>query len=240
MSGHSKWSQIKRKKGLADKRRGQLFSKLSKMITVAALGGEDPSANFKLRLAIDKARVVNMPSDAIERAIKKGAGKLEGAKIQEVTYEAYGPGGAALMIETISDNQKRTLAEIRHILSQHEGHIGETGSVRWMFKSCGVIRIPLVSDLDREKIELQAIEAGAEDIREEDNTLVIYISSKNLTSLKESLEKEGAKIDSAEIELATKNPIRIKDSAQIVEVEELMTALDEHEDVSEIYSNVEN
>lgn len=240
MSGHSKWSQIKRKKGLADKKRGQLFSKLSKMITIAALGGEDPAANFKLKLALDKAKASNMPSDSIERAIKKGAGKLEGVKMQEVTYEAYGPGGAALMIETVSDNQKRTLAEIRHILSQHEGHIGETGSVRWMFKSCGVIRIPLVPNLDREKIELQAIEAGAEDIREEDNAIAIYISSKNLTLLKESLEKEELKIDSAEIELATTNPIRIKDPAEMAKIEELMVALDEHEDVSEIYSNVEN
>ena len=240
MSGHSKWSQIKRKKGMADKRRGQIFSKLSRMITVAALSGEDPATNFKLRLAIDKARSVNMPSDSIERAIKKGTGKLEEAKMQQVIYEAYGPGGAALMIETVSDNQKRTLAEIRHILSQHEGHIGEAGSVRWMFKSCGVIRILLVSDLDREKIELQAIEAGAEDIREEDNTIAIYISPKNLTSLKELLEKEGIKIDSSEIELATSNPTRIEDPVLMSQVEELMSALDEHEDVSEIYSNVEN
>ncbi len=240
MSGHSKWSQIKRKKGMADERRGQIFSKLSRMITVAALSGEDPATNFKLRLAIDKARSVNMPSDSIERAIKKGAGKLEEAKMQQVTYEAYGPGGAALMIETVSDNQKRTLAEIRHILSQHEGHIGEAGSVRWMFKSCGVIRILLVSDLDREKIELQAIDQGAEDIREEDNTIAIYISPKNLTSLKELLEKEGVKIDSSEIELAIVNPIRIEDPVLMSRVEELMSALDEHEDVSEIYSNVEN
>ena len=240
MSGHSKWSQIKRKKGLADKKKGQLFSKLSRMITVAALSGDDPATNFKLKLAIDKARAANMPSDSIERAIKRGGGKLKKTRMKEVTYEAYGPGGAALMIETVSDNQKRTLAELRHILSQHGGHIGETGSVRWMFKSYGVVRISLVPGLDREKVELQAIEAGAEDIREEDNSLVIYISPKKLTSFKESLEKEGVKIASVDVELVTTNPIRIEKPAEMVKIEELMSALDEHEDVSEIYSNVEN
>lgn len=238
MSGHSKWSTIKRKKGLMDKKKGQLFSKISKMITVAARNGADPATNFKLRLAIDKARAVNMPADSIERAIKKGSGKLEGAQMEEVTYEAYGPSGVALMIETVSDNQKRTLSELKHILSSHGGHIGGAGSVKWMFKSTGVIRLPLAG-LDREKIELQAIDLGADDIREEDSTLAIYLSPKKLTSFKEALEKQKTKIDSAEIELFATDPIKI-DPEKMAKVEELMSALDEHDDVSEIYSNVEN
>ena len=239
MSGHSKWSTIKRKKGVTDKKKGQVFSKISKMLTVAALGGADPTSNFKLRLIMDKAKATNMPSDSVERAIKKGSGQLEGIKMEEVIYEAYGPSGVALMIETVSDNQMRTLSELKHILSMHGGHIGGAGSVKWMFKSCGVVRIPLASGLDREKIELQAIDQGADDIREEDSTLAIYISLKKLNLFKEALEKQGIKIESAAIELSPTDPIKI-DPAKLAKVEELMSVLDEHEDVSEIYSNVEN
>lgn len=240
MSGHSKWSTIKRKKGVLDAKRGQIFTKMAKLVMVAAKqGGGDPETNFKLRLAVDKARSVNMPSANVERAIKKGTGEsAEGNQLEELVYEAYGPGGVALIIEAVTDNKNRTLPEIKTILSDHGGRLGETGSVQWMFKKQGVVVINKPADDKKEMAELVAIEAGADDIKEEDGDLVIYTKSNQLTAVKESLEEAGLTIDSADVELSPTNPLNIKDKSELERIERLMMALDEQEDVNEVYSNL--
>jgi YebC/PmpR family DNA-binding regulatory protein len=240
MSGHSKWSTIKRKKGAADAKRGQVFTKMAKMITaVAKQGGGDPETNFKLRLAIDKAKSVNMPADNIKRAVKRGTGELtDGMQIEEMVYEAYGPGGVALMIEVVTDNKNRTLSEIKHILSENNGRLGEAGSVKWMFESKGVVRMPIPPKEEREKIELAAIDAGAADIQEEDGSLVIYTNTNQFVNVKRAVESMGVKFDSAELELTPANPLEIEDEGTLRKVEKLMEALDEQEDVNEIYSNL--
>lgn len=238
MSGHSKWSNIKRKKGVKDQKRGQLFSKLAKMISVAARQGENPESNFKLRLAIDKARHASMPQENIQRAIRRGAGKEKGAVFEEFCYEAFGPSGIALMIVGVTDNKNRTLALLRHIFSEHEGKLAESGSVKWMFEIKGVIRLQIPDEETREKIELAAIDAGAEDIVEENSSLVIYTIPSELIRVKELLISSKAKIESAEIEYIPKDPIVIKDKKVLDKIDKLMEALDELEDVNEIYSNL--
>lgn len=240
MSGHSKWSTIKRKKGALDAKRGQVFTKMAKLITVTAKqGGGDPNANFKLRLAIDKAKSVNMPSDNIERAIKKGTGELaEGMQVEEIVYEAYGPGGAALIIEVITDNKNRTLSEVKHILSKNDGRLSEAGSVNWMFEKKGVIRISFISDEEKEEIEMAAIDSGASDIIEEDKSLVIYTDPSQFAKIKKSIEDKGFKFDLAEIELSPTNPLKVKDEKVLEKIEKLMEMLGEQEDVNEIYSNL--
>ncbi len=242
MSGHSKWSTIKRKKGIADAKKSNVFAKISKIVSIAARdGGGDPEANYKLRLAIDKARAINMPLDNISRAIKKGTGELDdGSQIEEVVYEAYGPGGVAIIIETITDNKNRTVSEIKKILSDADGKLGGGGSVSWLFERKGTIRISSYSAADKEKIELLAIENDALDIIEEDSNLIIYSIPEKLSNLKEILEKEGIKIDSSEIELITKNPVKIDNKNILEKVEKLMEELGEHDDVNEIYSNIED
>ncbi|MEW6407748.1 MAG: YebC/PmpR family DNA-binding transcriptional regulator [Patescibacteria group bacterium] len=240
MSGHSKWSTIKRKKEVRDAKRGQVFTKIGKIISVAAHeAGPDPNTNFKLRLAVDQARRVNMPAENIERAILRGAGKTEGVRIEQLTYEAYGPSGVALMIEVVTDNKNRTLNELRHILQDNGGRLASQGSVGWMFEKTGVIRI-LLAGLKKEEIELQAIDLGALDIKEEGDVLAIFCEPKKLGGLKKSLEQKGIKIQSQDIELKTKNPIKISDKNLLSKIEKLMEALDEHDDVNEIYSNIKD
>jgi len=240
MSRHSKWSTIKRKKGVLDAKRGQIFTKMAKLVTVAAKqGGGDPETNFKLRLAIDKARSVNTPADNIERAIKKGTGEsTEDSQLEELVYEAYGPGGVALIIEVVTDNKNRTLPEIKTILSDHGGRLGEAGSVQWMFKKQGVISIDKPDKNKKEIAELTAIEAGADDIQEENNSLAIYTKSNQLTAIKIALEEAGLTIDSADLELLPTNPVKIEDKSELEKIEKLMEALDEQEDINEVYSNL--
>lgn len=242
MSGHSKWSTIKRKKGVKDAKRAQIFTKMAKIITVAAKeGGPDPATNFKLRLAIDKAREVNMPQENIKRAIMRATGKDKTAgQIEKLSYEAFGPGGVALMIEVVTDNKKRTINELRHILQENEGRLAGEGSVKWMFEQNGAIRISLNQPINKEEVELQACDAGASDIKEEDNDLIIYCPPKELHNLKKFFESKGIKISSCDIELKPKNPIKISDQNLIKKIEKLMEALSEQDDVNEIYSNLEN
>lgn len=240
MSGHSKWSTIKRKKGIRDAKRGQLFTKIAKIISVAAKeGGKDLDTNFKLRLAIDKAREINMPQENIDRAISRGTGKIKGAQIEQAVYEAYGPGGIALMIEVVTDNKNRALSELRHLLNANGGKLAGEGSVKWMFEKQGALRLSL-NGKSKEEIELTAIDFGAADIKEEDKSLVIYCDPKKLHDLKKLLEQKNYSIESQDIELKTKNPIEITDNNLLAKIERLMEALDEHDDVNEIYSNVEN
>lgn len=238
MSGHSKWSTIKRKKGSLDVKKSKIFSRISKIITIAARDGGKPEMNFKLRLACDKAREVNMPQDNIERAIKKGTGELlGGSTIENIAYEAYGPGNAALIIEVITDNKNRTVSEIKKILSSNGGKLGLEGSVKWMFEKKGVVRLSSIKD-KKEEIELLAIDQGAFDVQEEGEELVIYLPPEKISEFKNRITAKNIKIDSAEVELISSNPVKIGDKSILKKVTRLMEELDNQEDVNEIYSNI--
>jgi YebC/PmpR family DNA-binding regulatory protein len=241
MSGHSKWSQIKHKKAITDVKKGKIFSKLARMISVAAReGGGDPNINYKLRMIIDKAKAVNMPSDNVDRAIKKGTGALEGVKMEEFTYEAYGPGGIALIIEGITDNKNRTLSEIKHLLSSQGGKFAETGSVSFLFQKKGVIIINNEEKADKESLELKAIDAGAEDLKwRDENILEINTRPEDLEKIKTILKQEQADIviESSSLDWVPITEISVEDEKIKKQIEKLMETLDECDDVNEIYSN---
>ena len=234
MSGHSKWSTIKRKKEKEDAKRGKIFTKLIKEITVAARqGGGDPEANPTLRTAIQNAKASNMPQTNIDRAIKKGTGELPGAVYEQVTYEGYGPQGVALLIESLTDNKKRTVSDIRHILSKHKGHLGETGSVAWMFDQKGVIS---VEEANEDELLALALEAGAEDMRSEDSSYEIIIPPEKLQAVKKKLEERGIEYQSAQITRIPQTIIKLEGKAA-EQTLKLMEALDDHDDVQNVYSN---
>ena len=239
MSGHSKWSKIKRQKAVSDVKKSKYFSKAAALIAVAAREkGGDPSTNPALRLVIEKAKALNMPSDNIERAIKRGTGEIEDVKIEEITYEAYGPGGTALLIKTNTDNKNRTVSEIKHILNQRGGKFAEAGSVKWLFEEKGVISVNAKeSGIGKDELELLAIDLGAEDIKTKEDDVEIYGKPSSLIKIKEGLEKTGIKIESAETELTAKNPFEIRDPKIQEELNKLYEALDDQNDVEEIYSN---
>ncbi|MCK5466122.1 YebC/PmpR family DNA-binding transcriptional regulator [Candidatus Parcubacteria bacterium] len=241
MSGHSKWSKIKRQKGVADVKKGKIFSQLSKMVTLTAKsGGGDASMNPALKLAVEKAKQANMPLDNIEKAIKKGTGELEGGAIEEVLYEAYGPGGIAIIIEGTTDNTNRTVAEIKHILSKNNGRLGEVGSVKWMFDKFGYLEIDKkdlsISDDD---LEMLIIDSGADDFKLIDDIMVIYTKPEDLYKVKENLEKNKIKINDTGFEWKAKNIIKIDDEKINARIEKLFEALNEQEDVGEVFSNLE-
>lgn len=240
MSGHSHWKKVKYKKGAADVKKGEAFSKLARLITVAAReGGADSSTNAKLRLAIEEAKRMNTPSENIERAIKRGVGELEGVKLESVLFEAYGPGGIALIIEGITDNKNRTFSEIKQILSVNSGKLGETGSVKWLFDRRGVIILSSKqpSEISREDLELKAIEAGAEDIYWYDGDLDVYTKTENLEKVKKNLEAQGIKVESTSLDWVAKENIQIIERDKEV-AQKLFGALDENDAVQEIYSNL--
>ncbi len=239
MSGHSKWAKLKHSKGAIDTKKSALFTKLGYAITVAARqGGGDISANFKLRLAVEKARQANVPKSNIERAIERGTGELAGEEIEEVIYEGFGPEGTALIIEALTGNKNRTAASIRRIFNKHDGHLGGQNSVLWMFAKKGIIRVVLDEPEEKkEEIQLKAIESGAEDIKEEGNELAIYTRLEDLQKIKEFLEKDGVKIDYAEIEWFAKDPIKISDSSQ-KKIDAVFTELDDDPDVNDYYTNI--
>ncbi|MFA6423633.1 MAG: YebC/PmpR family DNA-binding transcriptional regulator [Patescibacteria group bacterium] len=233
MSGHNKWSQIKRQKGAADVKKGASFTKLSNNITLASKeGGGDPAANFKLRLAIDKARDANMPKDNIERSIKRGTGELGGAQVQEATYEAYGPAGTAYLIETISDNKNRTVSDVKSTVSKAGGRVGEVGSVAWMFETKGVIQ-----SAPSDNLEELIIDSGANDYEEVEDKVYIYTDLVDLESVKKYLTENGAKIESAEISKEPKNPVVINDKAQVEQLMKFVDRLEELDDVTQVYPN---
>ncbi|MDP1709510.1 MAG: YebC/PmpR family DNA-binding transcriptional regulator [Candidatus Komeilibacteria bacterium] len=234
MSGHSKWKQIKNKKGVADAKKGAIFTRLSKIITLAAREGGDPNMNFKLATAIDQARSMNMPKDNIERAIKRGTGEEASAQLHEVLYEGYGPEGVALIIIGVTDNVNRTVSDVRTTLTKHGGSMATAGAVRWNFEQKGVIRLENVGN--RDELELMAIDAGADDIREEEDGLLIATDPKNLQSLKQALEKQGIKSEYAAIEFLPKSTVALSESGQI-KLEKLTNALDDLEDVQDYYTN---
>lgn len=237
MSGHSKWAQIKRKKGVADQRRGQAFSKIARMITLAAKTGTDPETNYRLRLALEKAKEVNMPGSTIEKAIK-GASK-EGTQLEEVMYEAYGPFGVALLIQVVTDNKNRASSQVKSALTKLSGSMGGAGSVSWIFQQKGLITID-VSNMEsakKDELELKVIDLGAEDIKEEDSILEIYTAPKEAHRISEELKKQGFKIESVDLEMRPKNTIKIEDSAKADKILKLMDELENLEDVDQVYAN---
>lgn len=240
MSGHSKWSKIKYKKVLTDAKKGQIFSKLSRIITVAAKEkGGDPETNPKLRLAIEQARKFNLPSENIERAIKRGLGEIEGIKMEEFLYEAYAPAGIALIITGITDNKNRTLSEIKNILLKYGGKLAEAGSVSYLFERKGVISIDTSDQtINNQDLELIAIEAGAEDLKIRNGLLEVYSKIEDLEKVKRNLEEKNISLESSSIDWVAKNEIEITDLKTKEQLNKLFEALDENDDVSEIYSNL--
>ena len=239
MSGHSKWAQIKRQKGVADAKRGQLFTKVGREITVAARhGGGDPEANFRLRLVVQKARDNNMPADNIERAIKRGAGGLEGAALEEVTYEGYGPGGTAILLQALTDNRNRTVSDLRNIFTRAGGNLGEAGSVIWLFEQRGVIVIDINKGTNVEELELQAIDAGADDVKVEDSSLEIYTKPEELESVRKSLESQGLAIASAELSMVPKTVVQL-DEKPALQTLKLLDRLEDLDDVQHVFSNAD-
>ena len=238
MSGHSKWASIKHQKAATDAKRGQLFTKLTREIIVAVRkGGPSQDANFSLRLAVQRARDSSMPMDNIERAIKRAGGDAEGANLKEVVYEGYGPGGGAILVQTLSDNKNRTVQNIRHLFSRGGGNLGETGCVAWLFESRGVITAK-TENLDTEELALKAIDAGADDVTVETGFIEIYTKPEELEAVREALEQEKIPIGSVEVSMVPKVTIQLDDKAAIQTLR-LMEKLDEVDDVRYVASNVD-
>ncbi len=239
MSGHSKWSTIKRAKAVTDQRKGSLFTKLSKNITIAAKqGGGDPNMNFKLRLTIDKAKSANMPNDNIERAIKRGTGELKDIILEEVTYECYGPNGIAIIIIATTDNKNRTASVIRSTLAKHQGNLGNTGSVMWMFDQKGIIRILKENIKNKDEFELNIIDQGAEDIEEEDEGFTITSSVEDFKKIQEYIDQKSIPFESAAIEMVPKDKIDIDEKSK-EKIEKLFAELEDDDDVNEYYTNAD-
>jgi YebC/PmpR family DNA-binding regulatory protein len=232
MSGHSKWSTIKRKKGVADDRRGQLFTKLAREIIVAVReGGPNPEANFRLRLAVQKARDNSMPLDNIERAIKRGSGHTEGAVLAEMVLEGYGPSGVAILVQALSDNRNRTLQDVRNIFYRHGGNLGESGCVAWLFDSRGVITLQ-TNTKDAEELALQAIDSGAEDVKIEKNFIDIYTKPAELEKVRKALEQKQIAVNSAEVCMVPKSMVELEEKAAL----QTLRLLDRLEELDEVQS----
>ncbi len=238
MSGHNKWSTIKNKKAKTDEKKGKEFTRLAKEIIIAArAGGGDPDANSKLKLAIQNAKAINMPNENIARAIKRGTGEVESDMIEQLTYEGYAPGGVAVMLAIATDNRNRTAADIRHLFAKHNGNLGETGCVAYMFDRVGSITInreDLKTDVD--EFMLQAIEAGADDVKEDEEEIEVITSPENFMTVKEALEKD-VKIEEADIIMMPGNTVDITDEAMAAKVLKLIDALEDHDDVQDVYAN---
>ena len=239
MSGHSKWSTIKRKKGAADAKRGQLFTRLGRELSIAAReGGADPEANFRLRLAVDRARQANMPKENIERAIQRGAGGgKDGVVLESVTYEGYGPGGTAVMVEVLTDNRNRTVAEVRRAFTRHAGNLGETGCVGWMFDRKGSLTID-ASAQDGEAIALAAIDAGAEDVKVDGDIVEVYATIEDFQNVQKTLNAQNFKVEDAELSWVPKTLFQ-PDQKITVQNMRLIEALEELDDVQSVHSNLD-
>jgi YebC/PmpR family DNA-binding regulatory protein len=236
MAGHSKWAQIKRKKAVNDQRRGKLFTRLIKEISIAAReGGGDPEGNPRLRLAIQTAKDANMPLDNINRAIQRGTGELPGVQYEEIVYEGYGPGGVAILMESVTDNRNRTVAEIRHLLSKHNGRLGEAGSVAWMFTRKGTIRVPTGKIGDDDLLQV-IVEAGADDMQPTDDFYEITTSMENFEKVKQALSEKSIPVDSAELRMEPTSYVHVE-GKEAEHVIKLIEALDEHDDVQNVYAN---
>ena len=237
MSGHSKWATIKHKKGALDAKRGKIFTRLIKEITIAARAGGDPEGNPRLRTAIAAAKAQSMPNDNIDRAIKKGTGELGGGTLEEITYEGYGPAGVAIIADVFTDNRNRVVAELRHMFSRHGGNLGESGCVAWMFKKRGVIAIDKgAADEDR-LLEL-ALEAGADDVVSEDDGFQVLTGTESFSAVRDAIEKAGIPIASAEIAKLPENTVKVSGNAA-EQVLKLMEELEDHDDVQGVAANFE-
>lgn len=238
MSGHSKWSSIKHQKGVADARRGQLFTKLTREIIVAVRdGGSNPEANFRLRLAIQKARDSNMPLDNIERSIKKGSGEFGGASLAEVVLEGYGPNGTAIMVEALTDNRNRTVQEVRSIFSKHGGSLGESGCVAWIFDSKGLITVK-ADGLDADELALNAIDAGADDVKVEAGYVEIYTRPEELERVRSALEAKDIGIEQAELSKVPKTLVQLDEKAAMQTLK-LLDKLEELDEIQHVSSNAD-
>jgi YebC/PmpR family DNA-binding regulatory protein len=239
MAGHSKWANVKHRKARADAQKGKVFTKLAREIIVAAReGGGDLNANFRLRLAVQKAREANMPSDNINRAIQKGCGEGESVSLEQISYEGYGPGGVAVLLEILTDNRNRTAAEIRHIFSRRGGSMGESGCVAWMFNRKGYFTIDKKEGLPSEDdLMTLALEAGAEDFKEEDGSYIIITPPEDFETLKDKFTEQNINFSTAEITMVPVNTVPIEDPEEASKVLNLLEALEEHDDVQNVYAN---
>lgn len=233
MSGHSKWHSIKHKKGAADAKRGKIFTKLGNEIALAARDGADPDMNFRLRLAVQKAKQANMPASNIDRSIARGAGTAGGASLEELVYEGYGPAGVAVMVEALTDNRNRTASDVKSTFSKYGGNLGSTGSVAYMFDKKGVILCAVSADKD--DMSLMAIEAGATDIDDSGDQLVVYTTPKDLEAVKEALGETN--VESADIELVPNQTVRVEDEGKARSIMKLISFLDDLDDVSSVTAN---
>ncbi|MDQ3194565.1 MAG: YebC/PmpR family DNA-binding transcriptional regulator [Bacteroidota bacterium] len=238
MSGHSKWATIKRKKAATDSARGKVFTKIIKEITISARdGGGDPDANPRLRLAIQTAKGSNMPQDNITRAIKKGTGELEGVKYDEITYEGYAPSGIAMIIESVTDNKNRTVAELRHIISKTNGNLGESGSVAWMFERKGVVNVEKENVNEDELMEI-ILDAGADDLKSEGDYFEVITSIENFEKVRKAIEDKSYKLEGASLQYIAKDLIAV-DGKSSEEVIRCIDALEENDDVQNVYTNAD-
>ncbi len=235
MSGHSKWHSIKHKKGALDAKRGKLFTKLIKEIAVAARGGGDVEANARLRKAVSDAKAANMPNDTIDRAIKRGTGELEGVNYEEITYEGYGPSGVAVMVDAMTDNRNRTVAEIRHIFSKNGGNLGASGAVNWMFEKKGYIVVPKVAKPEDELFEI-VTDAGAEDLRDEEDSFEIITAPEDFDTVLEAVKQAGIEPQVAEVEMVPKEYKKLE-GVEAKQMLKLMEALEDNDDVQKVSSN---
>ena len=238
MSGHSKWSSIKHKKGAADAKRGKLFSKLSRAIIVAAReGGADPEGNLALQNAVEKARSYSMPKDNIERAIQRGAGTGQDAEAFEtVTYEGYGPNGVAVYVEALTDNRNRTAADVRHVFAKHDGSLGTSGSVAWLFERKGVVLVPS-EGVDEDELTLAAAEGGAEDVSVDGSSFEVTAAPEELSHVREAIEQAGMTVEAAQLTMVPKTTIEVEDESAAKKILRLMDALEDSDDVQDVYSN---
>lgn len=238
MSGHSKWSTIKRKKSAIDSKRGKLFTKLIKEITIAARdGGGNPDGNPRLRLAIDAAKSANMPADNIERAIKKATGELEGVNYEKITYEGYGPGGAAILIETVTDNKNRTVSEIRHLFTRNNGRLAESGSVNWMFDRKGIITLDK-NQISEDDLMMHVLEAGADDMISDGDYYEIQTSLENFDKVRKTLLEKNLNLESASLQMIPQNLVSVEGNDNAVVIK-LLESLEDLDDVQNVYTNAD-
>jgi YebC/PmpR family DNA-binding regulatory protein len=237
VSGHSKWSSIKHKKGAADAKRGKLFSKLSRAIIVAAKeGGAEPANNLALQNAIEKARSYSMPKDNIERAIARGAGQdADAAAFETIVYEGYAPGGVAVIVEALTDNRNRTAADVRHLFAKNDGNLGEAGSVAWLFERRAIVLVD--GDVNEDELTLAAAEGGAEDVARDGSSWQITAAPEDLSAVRAAVEAAGFSVDSAELSMAPKTTIEVSDESQAKKILRLIDALEDNDDVQEVYAN---
>lgn len=239
MSGHSKWANIKHKKGKADAMRGKIFTKLGKELAIAAKSGGDPSTNSKLADVIAKAKSNNMPNDTIQRAIKKGSGEMEGVDYEEIMYEGYAPGGVAVIVTTLTENRNRTAGDVRHIFDKNGGSMGVSGAVSWMFDKKGVILVEKNDKTDEEELMMQALEAGAEDFTAEEDSFEILTSAESFSEVRQKLEDLGIEMASAEVTMVPQNYIDVADEEDAKKINKMLDMFDDNDDVQDVYHNAE-